>query len=150
MGSALNQLGVYSGPRWATWSQFGSLWRQLSPAWADMIQCGPIWGQLETNTILKITELLMVFLRFFIILRKSLKAFGNAFGNPLGRLGEPLGSPGEALETLWEALRTPWEALGTPWERLGRPPWQNLGGTTWKDLPESTSVRRPLAQLPYR
>ena len=84
-----------------------------------MIQCGAIWGQLETNTVLKITEKPLFFWGLFNILRKSMTAFGNAFGNPLGRLGEPLGSPGEALETLWEALGVPWGALGTPWEALG-------------------------------
>ena len=117
-----------------------------------MIKCGPVWGQLETHTVLNCIEKPLLFLRFFFftISRESLKACGNAFGKPLGRLGEPLGSPGEALETLWEALGAPWEALGAPWGRLGtalEDLFCKTWTTTWNDLPESTSGAKTFSPI---
>ena len=144
-------------PTWATLSQLGSIWDQFSPACAGMVQRGPIWGQFETNMVLQIIEKPLFFLGFCNILRTSLKAFGNALENLLGRLEKPLGIfwvAGrifeDALGSLGDALGSLREALGAPWGHLGKPPWQNLGRTFWRELPESTWARGALAELSFR
>ena len=75
---------------------------------------GPTWAQLETNMDLKIIAKPLFFLSFFDILRKSLEAFWNALGDPLGTpwggLGDALGGLGGVLEGLGGALG----GLGSP------------------------------------
>ena len=81
-----------------------------------MSQHGPTWGQLKANMDLKIIEKPLFFLGFFDILRKSLKALGNALGDSLGM---PWGGLGYAWEGLGDALGGLGGAFGAPWEAFG-------------------------------
>ena len=94
---------------------------------------------------LKIIEKPLFFLGFFNILRKSLEAFGNALGDPLGTRWEALGDAwGDLVDTLGglgDALGGLGDALGhllggtegIPWgSLLGRPSWKpNKASGTW-------------------
>ena len=73
-----------------------------------MIQRGPIWDQLEASMVLQIIEKPF----FFLIGRKSWKAFGNALEHPLGRLGKPLGTFWGAGESFGDALGALGGAMG--------------------------------------
>jgi hypothetical protein len=84
---------------------------------------------------LEIIEKPLFFLGFFNILRKSLEAFGNALGDPLGTprgvLGDAWGSLGDALGGLGDAL----EDLGDAVEGLGDALEDLLGKPSLEDPP---------------
>ena len=87
-------------------------------------------SQLEANAALQIIEKPLFFISFSNILWESLKAFGNALENTLGRLGDALGTFWKRMEKLWGHLGMPlmlWKALGAPWEALGAP-WEAFSG----------------------
>ena len=87
----------------------------------------------------KIIEKPLFFLGFAYILKKSLEAFWNALGEPLGTpwgglgvalgaLGAALGGFGDALGSLGNALGglSGKTCLGRPWRSLGRPPTSHV------------------------
>ena len=79
-----SQLGVHLGPIRANLDQLGPTRSQLRPAWTNMSRRGPTWGQFQAIMDEKIIEKPLFFLGFFDTSRKSLKACGDALGEPLG------------------------------------------------------------------
>ena len=100
----------------------------------------------------KIIEKPLFFLGFFDTSRKSLKACGDALGEPLGTpwgaLGDARGSLGDAWGGLGDARGGLGDALGGLGDALGHPWGAHLeelqafrGVTSVKDLPGSPTRR---------
>ena len=84
MGPTWHQLGAHLEPIRANLDQLGPTRSQLRPAGTNMSRRGPTWGQLKAIMDEKIIEKPLFFLGFFDTSRKSLKACGDALGEPLG------------------------------------------------------------------
>ena len=93
----------------------------------------------------KIIEKPLFFLGFFDTSRKSLKACGDALGEPLGTpwgaLGDARGGLGDARGGLGDALGGLGDALGHPWGASSGELRGFLGGASVEDLPGSPTRR---------
>ena len=140
------QLETNLGQIGPTWGQLGPIWRELRPARTKMNQRRSTWSQLETNMDLKIMQKPLFFLGFFNILRKSLEAFGNALGVPLGM---PWGAFRDAWESLGDALGGLGGAEGGLGEASGWPFWGfprgNLLGRPFQGCTTVANMRGPLS-----